>query len=390
MKKFPTSLAKPFLKNPYLLGKLLRGSKRKYINANLDKKFKDGRSDALWLISMRITDKCNHRCAVCGQYGEGGYNRDDNELPEVKGNVPVERYKEMIDNIEDLKPHIYITGGEPFLYDGLMELGNYIKKKDLSIQVVTNGVKLEEKAKEMVENEWDMICVSLDGPEEVHDKCRGVKGAFQTMKKGVEKVQKIKKEKGKTKPLIFLLTTLSSTNYDSLVDTVKVAQNFDPDTLVIYYSWFTSQEVGEKHSEVIQEEMGVEPFAWKSYVRDNSDADFDKLRQAVKKVKNTDCPNPVVFVPNIKLDEIETYYTDPTDFMGWDNCLTPWVEANVMPNGDIVNCRDFPDIVMGNIMQDELLDIYNNERFKQFRRALTEQPDGVFPLCSRCCGLMGF
>ncbi|MBS3816907.1 MAG: radical SAM protein [Candidatus Thermoplasmatota archaeon] len=390
MKKFPVSLAKPFMKRPFLMGKLLRGSKRKYFNAKLDKMKGTGESSALWLISMRITDKCNHRCKVCGQYGEGGYNREDTDLPAVKGNVPVERYKEMIDNIEHLKPHIYITGGEPFLYDGLMEFGNYVKEKGLSLQVVTNGVKLEEKAEEIVENEWDMICVSVDGPEEVHDECRGVEGAFKTMKEGVEKIQRLKEEKGKEKPMIFTLTTLSSTNYDHLLDTVEVAQGFDPDTLVIYYSWFTSQEVGEKHSEIIKEEMGVEPFAWKSYVRDHSGADFDALKDAVEEVKTRDWDNPVVFVPNIKQEEIETYYKDPTDFLGWDNCLTPWVEANIMPNGDVVNCRDFPDIVMGNMMQDDLLDIYNNEKFKKFRKALAKQPDGVFPICSRCCGLMGF
>ena len=390
MKKFPTGLAKPFLKNPFLLGRIIRGGKRKYIDANLDKWKGTGESNALWLISMRITDKCNHRCAICGQYGEGGYNRDDNELPSIKGNVPVERYKEMIDNVAHLKPHIYITGGEPFLYDGLVELCNYIKEKGLTVQVVTNGVKLEEEAEEIVGNEWDMICASLDGPEEIHDECRGVKGAYQTLKRGLEKIQRLKKEKETKKPLIFTLGTLSGTNQPYLIDTVEEAQKFDPDTVVIYYSWFTSQEVGEKHSEIIQEEMGVEPFAWKSYVRDHSDTDFEALKKTVKKVKSRDWDNPVVFVPNIKIEEIEDYYTDPTNFLGWDNCLTPWVEANIMPNGDVVNCRDFPDIVMGNIMQDDLLDIYNNERFKQFRKALAKQPDGVFPICSRCCGLMGF
>ncbi|MFP4001421.1 MAG: radical SAM/SPASM domain-containing protein [Thermoplasmata archaeon] len=390
MKKFPLSLAKPYLKRPYLTGKLLRGAKRKYVDAKLDKWKGTGESNALWLVSMRITDKCNHRCKVCGQYGDGGYNRDDNELPSVKGNVPVERYKEMIDKIAHLNPHVYITGGEPFLYSDLTEFGNYVKKKDLSLQVVTNGVKLEEKAEIMVENEWDMICVSLDGPEEIHDEARQFEGAFQTLKDGVEKVQRVKEQKGKDKPMIFTLTTLSSTNYDHLLDTVEIGQRFDPSTLIVYYSWFTSQEVGEKHSEILKEEMGVEPFAWKSYVRDNSDADFEALKDAVREVKSRDWKYPIAFVPNIDIDEIETYYTDPTNFLGWDNCLTPWVEANIMPNGDVVNCRDFPDIVMGNIMQEDLLDIYNNEKFKKFRRTLADQPNGVFPICSRCCGLMGF
>jgi radical SAM protein with 4Fe4S-binding SPASM domain len=339
---------------------------------------------------MRITDKCNHRCAVCGQYGDGGYNREDNDLPKVKGNIPVERYKKMIDRIAHLKPHIYITGGEPFLYKDIMEFGNYVKKKDLTLQIVTNGVKLEEKAEEIIDNEWDMVCVSLDGPEEIHDKCRRVKGAFNTMKKGVEKIQKIKKEKNVKKPSILFLTTLSSTNYHNLEETIEVGQQFNPDGMIVYYSWFTSQKVGEEHEKIIKKELGISPFAWKSYVRDNSDADFDALRKTVKNIKTRKWDSPVTFLPNIKIEEIETYYKDPSDFLGWKNCLTPWVEANIMPNGDVVNCRDFPDIIMGNILQDPLLDIYNNEKFKNFRKALIKQPNGVFPICSRCCGLMGF
>lgn len=390
MKKIPTALAKPLLKNPFLTSRLIQGAKRKYVTANLDKRKGTGESNALWLISMRITDKCNHRCAVCGQYGDGGYNREEINLPKVKGNIPVERYKKMIDEISYLKPHIYITGGEPFLYKGIMEFGNYVKKKNLTVQIVTNGVKLEEKAEEIIDNEWDMVCVSLDGPEEIHDKCRRVKGAFKTMKKGVEKIQKIKEERNLKNPLVFLLTTLSSTNYETLEETINVGQELNPDGMIIYYSWFTSQKVGEKHEEIIKNEIGIKPFAWKSYVRDNSDADFDALKNTVKRIKQEKWKKPVVFVPNIKINEIERYYKDPEDFLGWKNCLTPWVEANIMPNGDVVNCRDFPDIIMGNIMQDSLLDVYNNENFKKFRKALLNQPDGVFPLCSRCCGLMGF
>jgi radical SAM protein with 4Fe4S-binding SPASM domain len=61
-----------------------------------------------------------------------------------------------------------------------------------------------------------------------------------------------------------------------------------------------------------------------------------------------------------------------------------------MPNGDVVNCRDFPDIIMGNVKDQPLLEIYNCEKFQAFRRALAKAPGGVFPTCSRCCGLMGY
>ncbi|MFQ6064873.1 MAG: radical SAM/SPASM domain-containing protein [Candidatus Bathyarchaeia archaeon] len=391
MKEFSTELLKPFLKQPDMMRKLLRGAKRKYITASRDKRRGDGVSNALWLISMRITDRCNQRCAICGQYGRQGYNKKNIDLPKVKGNVPIGRYKEMIDNISHLKPHIYITGGEPFLYpDGVIEFGNYCKKRGLSVQIVTNGVRLEETAKELVDNEWDMVCVSVDGPQKIHDKCRGLEGSFETMKTGVEEIQTIKNNEHKKKPMIFTLTTLWRANYEHLVETIKVSQNFHPDASIVYYSWFTSQEVGEKHSEIIEHEMGITPFAWKSYVRDNTDMNLRELERRVRLVKSTRYDSPVVFVPNISLDQIEPYYKDPTDFLGWSNCLTPWIEANIMPNGDVVSCRDFPDVVMGNLMKDTLLNIFNCKTFRKFRRALSRQPNGVFPLCSRCCGLMGF
>ena len=95
--------------------------------------------------------------------GKSGYNARD-DTPKVTGEVDFETYKKVIDEVTLKKVHVYITGGEPFLYDSLVPLVNYIKQKGLTIQIVTNGVGLEKNAQTIVENGWDMICVSFDGP----------------------------------------------------------------------------------------------------------------------------------------------------------------------------------------------------------------------------------
>jgi hypothetical protein len=43
---------------------------------------------------------------------------------------------------------------------------------------------------------------------------------------------------------------------------------------------------------------------------------------------------------------------------------------------------------VGNIKDEPLLKIFNNERYRKFRRRL--QTEGLLPVCARCCGLMGF
>ena len=135
----------------------------------MDYRHEDGSSSALWLLSLRITHRCNHRCAICAQWGQNGYNARE-DTPKVTGEVPLEIYKKVIDEVAPKKVHVYITGGEPFLYEPLVPLVNYMKQKGLTVQIVTNGSCLEKNAETIVENGWDMICVSFDGPRDIHDK----------------------------------------------------------------------------------------------------------------------------------------------------------------------------------------------------------------------------
>ena len=211
MRKIPVQFLIPVSRNPKLLRDLMRGSYKKYLQSRLDYAKKDGSSNSLWLLSPRITDRCNHRCAICGQWGKTGYNARE-DTPKVKGEVPLEVYKRVIDEVAPMKVHVYITGGEPFLYKPLVPFVNYVKQKGLTVQIVTNGVGLEKNAETIVENGWDMLCVSLDGPKEIHDKCRGVQGAFDTAVNGILKIQRLKKEKKKPKPAFFTITTISKNN----------------------------------------------------------------------------------------------------------------------------------------------------------------------------------
>ena len=375
---------------PDLVTSVMRGIYRKHISSVLDYHFgEDGTSNSLWVISMRITNLCNHRCAICAQWGRHGYNfeRPNSQISET---VSVETYKEMVDDVAHLRPHIYITGGEPFLYKGLVPLVNYMKKRKLSVQIVTNGVLLEKCAEEIVENGWDVLCVSLDGTREIHDTCRGLKGAYDTLFRGVQAIQRLKSERKATKPYIITLTTISKSNTHVLVESIEEAKRLQPDGMVIYYSWFTTQEIGQKHVAVMQDKLGCVPRAWEGYVLDRNGMDVDAIVSNVKEIKSRNAGYPLLFVPNLRIREIPDYYLEPDNLFGYKRCVAPWFMVDIMPNGDVATCRDHPDYVVGNIQDDSLLSIYNNDRYRAFRKALKSCENGLFPICARCCGLMGY
>ena len=386
--RVPPSFIMRLCRTPYIMTRILNGLIRKHITVNLDYNFMKGFSLPMSQISIKITHKCNLRCKMCGQWGEKGYNR--NKPKEIINEVvPIEIYKKMIDDVAHLKPIIYIWGGEPFLYDDLMPLTSYMKEKKCLISLVTNGVKLKQHAEEIVDRGWEVLMLSLDGTREVHDEIRGVKGCFDKLASGIELVQSIKRKKNKSLPYLMVFVTITKDNAHILEEIMKIGEEIGIDSMIIYYSWFTTEEIGKKHVKVMEEKLDCTPEAWKGYLFDYKQIDIETLQETVRKVKSKTYKFPYMFIPDISIDEIPLYYKDPSQLFGYNNCIAPWLIAEVMPNGDVSPCRDYPDYIVGNIKDDSIVNIFNNERYKKFRIALQES-GGLFPICARCCGLMGF
>ncbi|MDQ7824427.1 MAG: radical SAM protein [Candidatus Eremiobacteraeota bacterium] len=375
-------------RTPYILTRTLKGLIRKHLTVKFDYNFLDGKSLPLTQISIKITNLCNLRCKMCGQWGEKGYNlaKPNTELKEV---VPLETYKRMVDEVAHLKPLIYIWGGEPFLYPDLIPLVRYMKEKDFVISLVTNGIKLKEYAEEIVKTRWEALMLSLDGTKEIHNEIRGSKDCFDTLARGIDAVQKEKKKRNSTLPYIMVLVTVSRDNAHILDKILAMGKEIQADCMIIYYSWFTSEEVGKAHTKVLRKYLGCTPTAWRGYVQDVHKIDLEALKECVAKIKSTRYPFPYLFIPDLPIDKIDQYYREPGNFFGYGKCVTPWLITELMPNGDVSPCRDYPDYIVGNIRDNSLLEIFNNEKYQKFRKALKEA-GGVFPICARCCGLMGF
>jgi radical SAM protein with 4Fe4S-binding SPASM domain len=374
---------------PDLTWTLLKGLYRKHIDTNKD--YRLGTGEALRpprQISLRITNACNHRCAVCGQYGRHGYMKDGENAHLLK-TLPLETYKELVDQVAPQKPIFYVTGGEPFLYPRFVELMNYIKEKGCVLSVVTNGVLLEKYAEEIVRNRWDMVLVSFDGPRDIHDQCRNLPGAYDTAMRGILKINEMKSVYNRVKPFVLTSTTISQVNAGVLDRTFEIGSELSPDLMVVYLSWFTSEAIGRAQTEIMEKSLGVTPFTWKSYATEFSEEDGRIFRDAIAEVKSKVWPFEYMIIPDIKEKDIPRYYTETEEMFGFSKCVAPFLMIDVMPNGDVTTCRDFIDVKVGNITEKPLLEIWNDAPFVQFRKLLLDH-GGLLPQCSRCCGLMGF
>jgi MoaA/NifB/PqqE/SkfB family radical SAM enzyme len=130
-------------------------------------------------LAIEVTTRCNSSCLHC--FVRSGISR--------RSSLPVDLVKEIIVEGHDAGyRHLHITGGEPLLWKGLFEVLDYgFGTGYETIFMNTNGTLItDEISKKLAEYGNFSISVSLDGPEDLHDRIRG-KGSHRRTMRGIEK-----------------------------------------------------------------------------------------------------------------------------------------------------------------------------------------------------------
>jgi len=125
----------------------------------------------LWRCELILTDRCNFNCPYCMGI-ENKFARD----------ITLDQAKHIVDLWADggLK-NIRFSGGEPTIWDGLIDLVKYTKQKGIErIAISTNGSAMREYYHALIQAGVDDVSVSLDACcDTTGDMMAGRKGMYQ-------------------------------------------------------------------------------------------------------------------------------------------------------------------------------------------------------------------
>ena len=134
---------------------------------------------ALRTVQVHLNRLCNLACLHC--YSRSGPGERESLPPEL-----VESF------LADSKGQGYdvasFSGGEPFLYPHFAEILERTRALGMSAIAVTNGTVLKGPRAAALPL-LDLVAVSVDGPEPVHNALRGSPTAFSRMVEGLEIVR---------------------------------------------------------------------------------------------------------------------------------------------------------------------------------------------------------
>jgi radical SAM protein with 4Fe4S-binding SPASM domain len=306
------------------------------------------------LAHLAVTDKCNMACKYCSV-------RKLHQACHCQNELSTEEWKKIINDLADWGVfQIGFTGGEPTLRKDLPELVRFTHEKGCVCNLTTNGWFLDEKLVEELADAGMKQCqVSLDSHiPEVHDRLRG-QGSWKRVIKAVE----LMKEKGIS---VGIDCVLSKNNIKTIPGLIE---------------WMTQQQI--PYLTIIKLKKG-----------DLSEQDFEELKpdyHEYSKIIKDICKRKINEKPNITLDCGSVAHLqivadkDKLSNLPIAGCPIGHHLICSSPNGDIYPCASLLDkrFCLGNLLTDDLKDIWNNNRVLKEFRLIKQKVEGKCKNCDR-------
>lgn len=305
------------------------------------------------LLQWHLTDQCNNRCKHCYQAEVPHEELSFEQLLQV-----LDQFQNLLGTFRQINPgypisgQITLTGGEPFLRRDFLDLLQIVarKEEDFAFAILTNGTMIDScLASRLAELGPRFVQISIEGSEETHDRIRG-RGDFGRATRAI----KILKEKG---IVTYISFTAHSENFREFPIVAKLARQLGADRL-----WSDRYLPLEKKAH-----CSFEPLNAKE-THDFFQLMFKEQLKACRWFRRKGS--------EISMKRaLQFLVAGGTPY----KCSAGSSLITILANGDVVPCRRMP-IVVGNVLQTPLEDIYCSNDFFKSLRDKRSTPEG----CTGC------
>jgi Predicted Fe-S oxidoreductases len=316
---------------------------------------------------------------MCGQWSEEGYMRKNNVVS--KHSLSLADWKRLVDEIasHDIKS-VIIRGGEPFLFPGIIELMEHINSKGIFMSIDTNGTLVKKYAADIIRIGKIHLTFSVDGPEEIHDEVRGMKGCFKKIKESIESLNEIEKysQNKISRAICFTISPFSIKGLGKMPD---VARSLSINTLVIVPYYYVPEVIGNNYEKELKKHFNCTAYSWRGFHHEDSGIDFKEFQTEYRKY--LDSLNGIYNYPYMKISEEDyrQWFSNPNTIIGSPRCSNVEKLIDIQPTGDANFCVDFPDYSFGNVRELTIEALWNNKKAEQFREYRRKK---LLPVCIRC------
>jgi len=326
------------------------------------------RVQALFALGF-LTYRCTSRCRTCTIWKRN----DEGTCLELSRD-------EWLSILTQLKYYgirtFEVFGGDALLRDdAVFDVINFCTQHGIETFFPTNSILCDRQTvHRLVEAGLGTIYVSLDDIGKNNDGIRGIDGAFDRVR---ETLEFFVEERGcRPNPKIIVCTTLSNLNYNNFGRIVGFLENYPIDAVY-------PRHLGEFAPENVHRSSidGLEPEPY--FTTSDGQSHLltkEQYKELVKIFSSLKLRDKKSFI-NFRGHYLTGEMTYTQGLFPVKPCHVATLLVTINPNGDVVPCPYFRSYVIGNLIRQELGDIWGNEPHRRF---LQLQQGGQLPICRNC------
>jgi len=278
--------------------------------------------------------------------------------------------KDLLGSLKQLgTQQVLMSGGEALLNPNFFLFCELLQKQNIKVSLLSTGITLKKNAGQLAQWVNDII-VSLDGNEEIHNQIRNIPDAYQKLKEGVQEV----KSRSFNRLRMTGRTVIHRLNFRHWPAIVECAKEIGLDQISFLPADVSSHAFNREvlWSDQRQQEILL--------AKDELEELKEITEQIIEKYDSGLCRGFIAESAE-KLRNIYSYYAA---FYGmnpfpYKKCNAPWVSTVVEADGTVRPCFFHPP--MGNIREQSLEKILNNESNTRFRKELDVDTNST---CVKC------
>ena len=307
-------------------------------------------------VFLEVTNRCNLRCAACVRtYRTFEEPRD----------MSYEEFISLVDQFPQLERAVLHGIGEPLLNPRLPDMVRYLKERGVTVLFNSNATLLTpELGQKLAEAGLDEFRVSVDGADaDSYLRLRG-KPLLDTVVRNLQALAETKRRLGVDVPRVSLWCIGMRENLQQLPGIVRLAaRTHVPEVYVQRLVYAMDGRPGEgvrQDGQALYGQVDAEVRA----VIDECASLSEELGVSFRASGATD--------PGHSLTAAQAYAERP-----WTTCSRPWTTAYITANGNALPCCispfsvvDYQELVLGNVWHKPFSEIWNDEPYRSWRRAL--------------------
>lgn len=312
-------------------------------------------------LQIEPTTFCNLKCGFCV--------REKNVFKPK--HMTFETFKKVFDDAKPIRV-TFAGDGEPTLCPDIFKMFSYVRDQGAKSIVTTNGTMGDRIAEELVDSGLWAMRVSIDAATaKTYVKMR-LADFHGTIIDGIRAVQRVKKERGVSRPDVGFEYVLGRDNLHEMLDVVTLAA--DLDLCRVNFRPLNLVGIEEREGELLG---GLTKEGYRQALLD-CEAHAKKLGMP------TNLDEVISLLPFYE----ERYKEDFNPEQKSPDCIYPWVQIYVSVDGKVTPCCALQmdeRVDFGNLFEDGFEKVWNGEAYRTLRSEMRENRS-PYKSCITCEG----